>query len=170
MNYNLLAIIILIILILFFMIFIPKNNRLHKNITARSAFIMLFIIAALILFVVRCLVKNIYINGLGDLDTDYGKIKDSIEHIVQKDMSEDEGGGEKSDILQITVDLDRIEINGSSYSDISDIKDMIFKALSRGNKIRVIDDYALEETYSALMEMLEEAGADRSEIEEIRQP
>ncbi|WP_196803035.1 hypothetical protein [Butyrivibrio sp. MC2013] len=114
--------------------------------------------------------KNIYINGLGDLDTDYGKIKDSIEHIVQKDMSEDEGGGEKSDILQITVDLDRIEINGSSYSDISDIKDMIFKALSRGNKIRVIDDYALEETYSALMEMLEEAGADRSEIEEIRQP
>lgn len=149
-----------------FLILLPRNNALHRNISVRSMVFWLAIAFLIFVFCMSIIGKKVYRNGIGDL------FQDNVpETIVDVDpVVSDLLGEENENRLVIIVHLNQILIQESVYMDMDEVQEVVSHAISSGKDIRVIDDYALASTYNRLIETITQMNISRSSIEEIKQP
>ena len=148
--------IVIIIAAILLIIFWPRDNSLHRNLSA--GFVKIIVACLVIVIIVCCLLagKEIVRNGVGELYTDYAEA-------VQKTAAEE------GDMLVITVNLGKIQINGRDQS-LEEVAEVLGDGVNEGKKIRVVDDYALAGTYNELMDLISDFGIDRASIEEVKIP
>ena len=151
--------IVILIIILFLAIFIflnrKKIDKYLKPIGRIGLGVILFIIIVICFLAIG---TSIYRNSIGNLFTDYADTKNSPTQ---------SGSG---DTFIITITLDQIIVNDTTFPSSLEAQPVITEAVKSGKAIRIIDDYALASTYNDVIDMILKMNVNRSSIEEIRQP
>jgi uncharacterized membrane protein YdfJ with MMPL/SSD domain len=143
---------------------LSRNSKSRKYLNKGQFFLLVIVLGAIIAFCFLFVGKTIYRNGIGELFTDYDET--SADTAMDKN-NHDEGTG---DTLIIVVNVDQVHIGDSSYTDITEVQQIIAEAVRSGKSLRIIDDYALADTYNQIIDVITQMNISRSSIEEIEQP
>lgn len=145
------ALLVFIFLVICLIKCLPRDDRLHRNITPRQNKLLIIVILALIAACAVFFIRRLKESGVGPLFTESDSISEAFAKI-----------SEEGNTVYITVSSMGIDVGKTHYGHIGLATPSIMRAIEDGKQFVIIDDYAPYESMSELIDLLRQNGVDIS--------
>ncbi len=149
---------VFVILVIAFIKSLPRNDRLHKNITRTQNRLITFVILAALVCVAFIWVKRLKSSGVGLLFTDADSMQEVMSAVTSEEILAEAGSANDGLPVDILIDHDSISVSGKDYTDEEKALNAINEYARQGRVFTVTDRYASADRVKLVLDTLKSNG------------